>query len=227
MSVAPRLPTPRIEPFISHAASRSLYQGRAEFEITRLFLAGNTGTSLDSPYHRFPDRVDVAGLRLETLVDLPGLRLDAVRRWSHRSGISFNLSNTAVGGCAVLIRTGWDGRWGSKRYWTRGPWLTSTFVEQLIEAGPALVGVDFANVDDQENTSRPVHTSLLNANIPILENLRGLDQLPPSGFRFSAPPLAVVGAASIPVRAFARLETEHTRSSSGPESTSSGRLGSR
>jgi arylformamidase len=209
MSVAPRLPAPRVEPYMSHAASHSLYAGQAAFEITRLFLVGNTGTSLDSPYHRFPDRVDVSELDLEALVDLPGLRLDAVGRRSRRSaGISVDLPASSVTGCAVLIRTGWDRWWGSERYWTGGPWLGRALVERLLEARPALVGVDFANVDDRRDPSRPVHTSLLDANIPILESLRGLDRIPPSGFRVFAAPLAVVGAATIPVRAFARVGTE-------------------
>jgi arylformamidase len=208
MSVAPRLPSPRVEPYISHAASRSLYAGHAEFEITRLFLVGNTGTSLDSPYHRFPDRADVSGLGLDGLVDLPGLRVDAVGRRPQRSGISLNLPEVVLEDSAILIHTGWDSRWGTRPYWTGGPWLGRALVERLLEARPALVGVDFANVDDQRDPSRPVHTSLLDANIPILENLRGLNRLPPSGFRVSAPPPAVAGAATMPVRAFARIETE-------------------
>lgn len=205
MGVAPRLPAPRVEPFISHVASGSLYAGRAAFEITRMFLVGNTGTTLDSPYHRFPDRVDVSGLGLDGLVDLPGVRLDAVRR-RPRSGISADLPDGGLEGSAVLIRTGWDRRWGSKQYWTGGPWLGRALIAALLEARPALVGVDFANVDDQEDPSRPAHTSLLGANIPIVESLRGLDRLPPSGFRVFTPPLAVVGAATIPVRAFALVE---------------------
>ena len=207
MSASPGLPSPRIESYMSHAASQSNYGGRAEFEITRLFLVGNTGTSLDSPYHRFPGRVDVSALRIEALVGLSGLRFDAVRRTSRRSSISVDLPDASIRGCAVLIRTGWDRRWGSEPYWTEGPWLGRTMAERLVEAGPALVGVDFANVDDREDLSRPAHTMLLDANIPILENLRGLDQLPESGFRFFAPPLAVVGASAVPVRAFARLNT--------------------
>jgi kynurenine formamidase len=139
------------------------------------------------------------------MVDLPGLRLDAVRRTSKRSGISVDLPDASIRGRALLIRTGWDRRWGSEAYWADGPWLGRTLAERLVGAGPALVGVDFANVDDRDDLSRPAHTALLDANIPILENLRGLDQLPESGFRVFAPPLAVVGASAIPVRAFARV----------------------
>jgi kynurenine formamidase len=207
MSVAPRLPSPRVEPHISHSASRPIYGGQAEFEITRLFLVGNTGTSLDSPYHRFPARADVSAIPIDAFVDLPGIRLDAVRRTSRRQGISVDLPQASVRGCAVLIRTGWDRHWGTDPYWTEGPWLALPLIERLVEARPTIVGVDFGNVDDRGDPSRPAHTMLLDADIPILENLRGLDQVPQSGFRFFAPPLPVVGASAIPVRAFARLNT--------------------
>lgn len=205
MSVAPRLPSPRVESYISHAASRSAYGGQAEFEITRLFLVGNTGTTIDSPYHRFPGRADVSAIPIQALVDLPGIRLDGVRGTSRRRGISVDFPDPSIKGRAVLIRTGWDRGWGSEPYWTKGPWLGRTLIERLVEARPAVVGVDFANVDDREDLSRPAHTLLLDAGIPILENLRGLDRLPESGFRFFVPPLPVVGASAVPVRAFARV----------------------
>lgn len=214
MSVAPQLPSPRVEPYISHAASRSTYGGQAEFEITRLFLVGNSGTTIDSPYHRFPERCDVSALPLERLVDVPGVRLEADGRRRNPGGLSVDSAGISIRGRAVLIHTGWDRRWGTERYWTEGPWLARPLVERLVEARPALVGVDCANVDDREDLSRPAHTMLLEAGIPILENLRGLDQLPESGFRLFAPPLQVTGASALPVRAFARLKQGRGRSGS-------------
>jgi kynurenine formamidase len=205
MPVAPRLPSPRIEPHLTHAASRAIYGGEAEFEITRLFLVGNTGTALDSPAHRFAGRADVAALPIEALVDLPGTLLDARGRWSRRRGVSVDPPVDHVRGHAVLIRTGWDRRWGSDGYWTGGPWLARSLVDRLLDGRPALVGVDFANVDDPKDLARPAHTRLLDADIPIVESLRALDQLPPTDFRVSTAPLAVAGAAALPVRAFARL----------------------
>lgn len=61
----------------------------------------------------------------------------------------------------------------------------------------ALVGID-----DTSGPSRPAHTALLAAGIPILEHLRGLDQLPPSGFRFHAAPPRSWASAPFPVRAY-------------------------
>lgn len=197
----PGLPVPRIEPYISHAASRSQYGGLAEFEISRLFLVGSTGTYLDSPYHRFPRAPDVAALPLESLAGLTGRSIDA--RFG-RDGREVELDLPAgIAGGAVLIRTGWDARWGTADYWAPGPYLTGPAAEQLVAAGVRLVGVDFWNVDDTRNLSRPVHTTLLGAGIPIVEHLANLADLGIQSFRFFAVPAPIHGAASLPVRAFA------------------------
>lgn len=203
MAVYPGLPSPRIEPLISHLASRDNYGGRAEFSITRLFLIGNTGTYLDSPWHRHVDGPDLAGLPLEAVAGLDGIRLDG----HCPDGRSVLLEATAdeLAGKAVLIRTGWDRRWGTADYWLPGPFLADPTLDLLIGAGPALVGGDFWNIDDPADPARPAHTRLLAAGIPIVEHLRGLDLLPRSGFRFYAAPPAIREAASFPVRAFAEM----------------------
>lgn len=207
MAVAPGLPAPRFEPFLTRAASRSTYSGQAEFEITRLFLVGNTGTSLDSPFHRHADGVDVAGLPVDRLVGLRGLCLDGRRRASFAArGVGGSLPQRSLADCAVLVRTGWDRWWGRSQYWHKGPFLAEELVEDLVAAGVALVGVDFANVDDRADPARPAHTRLLAEGIPIVENLRGLARLPETGFRVHAAPLAVEGAAAVPVRVIAELD---------------------
>jgi arylformamidase len=207
MPAYPGLPGPRIEPLISHAASRAGYGGEAEFEITRLFLAGNTGTYLDSPYHRDPGAPDLASLPLAATTALPGLCLDA-RMGQDGRGIEVDVEPGELAGRAVLLRTGWDDRWGRPAYWRPGPYLAPVLVERLVAAGAALVGIDAWNVDDTTDPSRPAHTRLLRAGILIVEHLTGLGGLPRSGFRFTAAPLAVHGAASIPVRAYAELAPE-------------------
>lgn len=71
--------------------------------------------------------------------------------------------------------------------------------------GAALVGIDAANIDDMTDPTRPAHTRLLAAGIPIVEHLTGLDQLPPTGARLTAVPLRIHGFGTVPVRAFARI----------------------
>ena len=91
-------------------------------------------------------------------------------------------------------------------YFEGHPFLTGDAAETLAEAGAALVGIDSFNIDDVDDGRRPVHTTLLGAGIPIAEHLRGLEQLPTGGFRFSAVPVQVRGMGTFPVRAYADLD---------------------
>jgi len=204
MAAYPGLPPARIFAILDHDASRERYEGKAEFLLGGAELAGNTGTYLDAPFHRFRDREDLARLPLETVVGLPGLIVDPAE--PGRAVSLEGVDEPSLRGRAVLVRTGWDARWGSEEYWSGAPFLPKTVVERLVRAEVRLVGVDFGNVDDTADLSRPAHTGLLEAGIPIVENLRGLEQLPREGFVFSAPPIALVRGAAFPVRAFAQVE---------------------
>lgn len=202
MPVYPGLPRPDVGAILDHAACRKRYGGRAGFLIGRISMACNTGTYLDAPYHRFPDGADLAALPLEKVVGLPGVVVSAPER---PGAVALPEETARWRGRAVLVRTGWDRRWKTDRYWEPGPFLAGADLDRLVAAAPALVGVDFWNVDDTGDPDRPAHTALLAQGIPIVEHLCGLAGLPEEGFRFSAAPLAVARGASFPVRAWAEL----------------------
>jgi kynurenine formamidase len=204
MRAYPGLPSPKIGAFLDHEASRSHYGGQAEFYLGQVDMVCNLGTYLDSPYHRHRDRSDLSQIPLEKVVGVPGIVLDAAA--SPDRSIAVDCSAPELRGRAVLIRTGWDRRWGTDAYWEPGPYLASSFVHLLIRAGATLVGVDFWNVDDTGDPSRPAHTRLLAEGILIVEHLCNLSALPRTGFRFSAVPLRIVRGASFPVRAFAEID---------------------
>jgi len=200
----PGLPVARIEPYLSHDASRPLYADQAEFEITRLFLVGNTGTFLDSPYHRHRDAPDTAALPLRAIAGLRICRLPALLPPGGRA-IDRELPRWVRHGDAVLLQTDWDARWGTPAYWEPGPFVSDLLLDRLLTAGVGLVGIDAWNVDDTADPARPVHTRLLAAGVPIVEHLTGLGAVPTRGARLFAVPPPVVGAASMPIRAFAEL----------------------
>jgi kynurenine formamidase len=118
------------------------------------------------------------------------------------------LDGHEVHGRAVLIQTGWDRHWETERYGTDNPYLTAAGAEWLAAAGAVLVGIDSLNIDDTGDRSRPAHTTLLAAGIPIVEHLCGLERLPPAGFRFHAAPPRLAGVGSFPVRAYAVVTGE-------------------
>jgi arylformamidase len=203
MAVFPGYEGPRVTAALDHEASRPLYHDAAEFYISKVEMVGNTATYLDSPFHRYRDGRDLAEITVEEVAGLPGAVVDGTV--GAERAVSIDVDESRLEGHAVLVRTGWDQRWGTEAYWEPGPYISPETLELLLRARPKLVGVDFWNVDDTEDPSRRVHTALLAEEILVVEHLRGLDALPETGFRFFAVPLAVVTGASMPVRAFAEL----------------------
>ncbi|HEY6642333.1 cyclase family protein [Povalibacter sp.] len=196
------LPAPLICDHLSRADSRKLYAEGTEFQIGKITMVSNTGTYLDSPFHRFADGEDLSGLRLDVLAGLDALVV-RVTGMAGRAIPRDALGALDVRGRAVLVHTGWASHWRTDQYFEGHPFLTADAAEYLQASGAALVGIDSYNIDDTGDGRRPVHTALLGAGIPIVEHLRGLEQLPVSGLRFSAVPPKVRGMGTFPVRAFA------------------------
>ena len=200
MTTYPGLPGPVICDFLSREASRGKYAPGVEFQIGRIDMVANTGTYVDSPFHRYADGTDLAGLTLESLADLDVVLVDAREG---RAVDADRFERLAVEGKAVLVRTGWDAHWGTERYLSGSPYLTADAARLLTDRGAALVGIDSLNIDDMGDPARPVHSTLLGAGIPIVEHLTGLQRLPPGPSRFFAVPAKVAGFGTWPVRAFA------------------------
>ncbi|WP_405066339.1 cyclase family protein [Kribbella sp. NBC_01510] len=207
MITYPGLPAPEISDHLSRQASREIYAAGTEFSISRISMVANTGTYLDSPFHRFAEGADIAALSLSRLTDLDGVVIRVLGSRERAIERSVLLPYD-VAGKAVLIHTGWDRNWGTERYASGYPFLTADAAAWLAAQRPALVGIDSLNIDDAGDDSRPAHTALLDAGIPIVEHLRGLEQLPPYGFRFHAAPPAIEGMGTFPVRAYAVVDQD-------------------
>ncbi len=196
------LPAPVMCDFLSRDDSRSRYDNGAEFSIQTINMVGNTGTYLDSPFHRYADGLDLANLPLESLA-----HLDAVVVASREQAIGpETFDGLDLRGKAVLVRTGWDRHWRTDQYFENHPFLTADAAQHLVNGGAALVGIDSHNIDDTRGRERPVHTILLGRDIPICEHMTGLDQLSEHGARFYAVPPKLVAFGTFPVRAFAIIK---------------------
>jgi kynurenine formamidase len=202
MATHPGIPGPVISTFLSHEASVARYAPGTTFEIGRIDLVANTGTYLDTPAHRFPGREDLAGLSLERVVDLEGIVVDCRGRSEKAIGPEA-FAGLQAAGRAVLVATGWDVHWGTPAYLSDNPFLTEAAAQHLVRAGAALIGIDSLNVDSLADPRRPAHTAILDAGIPLVEHLTGLDRLPSEGWRFFAVPPRIRGMGTFPVRAFA------------------------
>ncbi len=196
------LPVPVISDHLTREQSRSFYAPGTEFHIGKIEMVANTGTYIDSPFHRYRDGDDLAGLDLYSLANLEGL---VIRKHEvDRAITSDDLSGVDVKDKAVLFHTGWDKHWRTEAY-SDGthPFVSDDAAEYLAEHGAALVGIDSYNIDDTGDLRRPAHSILLKHGIPVLEHLSNLASLPNDDFKFFAVPVKVKNFGTFPVRAFA------------------------
>lgn len=198
------LPAPVICDFLSREASRNHYSPGTEFHIGKIELVANTGTYVDSPFHRFPNGKDLADLPLTSLAELEAV----VVRPEVQPGRGIGpeaFAAAEIRGRAVLVNTGWSRHWRTDQYFEGHPFLTEGAARYLQENGAVLVGIDSYNIDSTADGRRPAHTILLGNEIPVCEHLCGLEALPPSDFRFSAVPVKVRAFGTFPVRAYASV----------------------
>lgn len=193
------LPAPMICDWLSREASRAKYAAGTEFHIGKIEMIANTGTYIDSPFHRYADGKDLSELPLESVADLDCVVV-RVDRSQQRAIDQISADVERVRGRAVLFDTGWDRHWRTDNYFEGHPHLTERLAEWLVKAGVALVGIDSMNIDDTDSGERPVHSVLLGRDIPIVEHMRGLHEVPAEGGRFFGVPVKAFG--TFPIRAF-------------------------
>jgi kynurenine formamidase len=200
------LPAPVIGDWLSRESSTARYAAGTTFQIGKIELLANTGTYIDSPFHRYEDGRDVAGYALDAVADLHGVVVRATGDGARLIDAS-RFARLDIKGKAVLVHSGWDRHWRTDTYSAgEHPFLTRDAAEHLVNAGAALVGIDSLNIDDDKDGTRPAHTVLLGEGVAIVEHMTNLAALPDSGFHFFAVPPRIKGMGSFPVRAFARLD---------------------
>lgn len=203
----PGVPAPVITPHLTRAEAESKYASGTTFVMDIVALPGNTGTYIDTAFHRYAGGADLAALSLETLVDVPTevFRLAD----SKRRGIPASMFyERDVRGKAVLLHTGWDRHFGTPEYGVGAPFLTDDGVRYLAEQGATLVGIDSINIDDTSvdaNGQRPAHSVFLASGIHVVEHLTNLDALPPSHALLTVVPPKIENFGTFPVRAFAKV----------------------
>ncbi len=199
------LPAPVICDYLSREDSRERYGPGTEFQIGRIDMIANTGTYLDTPFHRYAHGKDLSEIELENLTGLDG----TIVRVPFNERLAVTAEDFAghdLSGRAVLVHTGWSEFWNTEAYFDSHPFLTEQAAKFLVDAGAKLVGIDSHNIDDSRGKLRPVHTALLGAGVLIVEHLRGLENVPDRDFTFSAVPPKFKGVGTFPVRAFVSCE---------------------
>ena len=201
MKTYPGLPEPRAEVLIDYDSGR--YGGLSEFYIASLHCCGNTGTYVDAPIHRYRGGTDLAGLSLDRLAHIPLLVVDALDVLSIGPDLFRGLK---MAGRAVVVRTEWSRHWRTDAYFGENPHLTEEACQALLDGGALFAGIDSVNIDALPDLRRPAHTTLLAAGVPICEHMTNLSALPKEGGYLHAAPIAWVGGATFPVRAYVLVD---------------------
>jgi kynurenine formamidase len=202
------LPAPIICDYLSREASREIYTPGTEFQIGKIEMVSNTGTYIDTPFHRYADGEDLSEIGLERLAYLPATVVRIPEADQPAIDVRHMPPPDRVRGQAILVHTGWSRHWRTDRYFENYPHLTGEAASYLVEHGAALVGIDSHNIDAQKDMSRPVHTRLLGAGIPIVEHMTNLDPVPDSGGRLYATPVKFKGVGTFPVRVFVQIDNQ-------------------
>lgn len=170
-------------------------------------LPAHSGTHVDAPGHVLPGAPMLAELPLSRFAG-PGVVLDL----RARPGLAVTEADLAphlelllaLAPAFALLHTGDEARWGQADYYSAGAHLTPSAARLLAGlAGLSGIGMDAGSADAAGSHELPAHRALLDAGLIIVENLRGLDQLPRQGFDFFCLPL--LGLDGSPVRAAALL----------------------
>ncbi len=197
------LPAPIICDFLSREASKKVYGEGTTFQIGKIEMCSNTGTYLDTPFHRYEEGKDLSQIDLDACASLEGVKLVVPESVTAIDESFF--AGLEVRGKALLVQTNWSRHWNTEAYYEGHPHLTEGAARYLRDQGVRLVGIDTYNIDDIKGKDRPVHTTLLGAEILIVEHMCNLAVVPASGFKFYAVPVKIKGFGTFPVRAFAQL----------------------
>ena len=198
------LPAPVICDYLSRENSKKFYAEGTEFQIGKIEMVSITGTYIDCPFHRFENGKDLSEVGLESFTDLDAVVISVPFSETLEITEAY-IRNHKIRNRAVLFHTGWDSNWNTDKYYENHPYLTEGAAKYLRDGGAKLVGIDSHNIDSTVGKTRPVHTTLLGAEILIVEHLCNLYSLPKEGFTFSAIPPKFKGVGTFPVRAMAKL----------------------
>jgi kynurenine formamidase len=179
------------------------------------------GTHLDAPIHFARDRETAEQVPLERLVG-PVVVIDVSDkaaadrdyRVTAADIVAFEAKHGRIEpGTRVLVRTGWSSRWPDAAAYLghatdaaklHFPSYGEEAARLLVEERKvALIGIDTASIDYGPATDFPVHRIAAAANVPGLENLTGLEALPPRGAILMALPMKIEGGSGGPTRVVA------------------------
>jgi kynurenine formamidase len=192
------------------------------YAANRFRAAEHGGTHIDAPIHFFEGRNTVEQIPLERLIG-PGVVVDVSEKCAADADYQITPSDLRawetehrreLNDVIVLLRTGWSRHWPDRAKYLgtedRGeeavaklhfPGLHPSAAQWLAqERRVKAVGIDTASIDHGQSRRFQSHVTLFEQQIPALENIAYLDQLPVSGFTVIALPMKIAGGSGAPLR---------------------------
>lgn len=176
----------------------------AGFLEKKITMYSHTGTHVDAPAHLIKNHKTLDLYPIEHFHGT-ALMLDFENSVSDLIGVA-DLephSKDIKGLDYLLIHTGWSKHWGSEKYYSGYGVLSLEAADWLTGFKLKGIGLDTISADPADTQNYPVHKTLLQKDIIIIENLKNLRSLPYSIFKFSCFPIKFKEADGSPVRAVA------------------------
>ena len=202
---APHLPAVEVVPVANHDVERR--------SVQRVTFGTHVSTHFDAPLHAIPGGQTIDEIPLDVFIGTTAMvRIDGVSKdnpidESHLREFEEVLRTNE----RIILVTKWaEETWGTVEYFTEGPYLTRAASHYLADFALKLVGIDFPNIDSNEETKpgipAPNHNIVLSKGVILLENLLRLNEIKSDTFHLMALPLRLVGGDGCPGRAIAQVE---------------------
>ncbi|MEI7788693.1 MAG: cyclase family protein [Chlorobiaceae bacterium] len=187
-----------------HLLSSIEKDGFAEQQFT---LSSHTGTHVDLPSHILPAGRSLDDCSLDRFIG-KGFAIDLRDSVSGAITIeALQVFQDQLQKCEfLLLCSGWSKFWGTAEYYTGYPVLSSAAALWLGGFQLKGIGVDMISVDASDSGDFPVHRTLLEKGILLIENLADLSPLFGTSFTFFAFPLKIAHAEASPLRAVAIVD---------------------
>ena len=192
------------------------------YAANRFSAPEHGGTHIDAPIHFFQSGKTVDQIPLSRLSG-EGACVDVTQQCAADRDYLVTVEDfaawernheTTLADKIVLIHTGFASWWLDRARYLGTSATGRAAVSQLHFPGldPAAatwlatrrhikaIGIDTASIDHGPSREFASHVNLFRHNVPALENITGLHQLPPSGFRVVALPMKIAGGSGGPCR---------------------------
>ena len=216
---------PTAQPFKLEKASEGMTPQGYWYASYNFSASEHVGTHMDAPFHFAQGKWTADQVPLSRTVG-PGVVVDVSAKAAADAGYQLQTADLRAwekrhgaisAGAIVLMHSGWGKFWGDrKRFFgtdapgdvanLRFPGFSREAAEFLVkERKVAAVGTDTPSIDYGASRDFIVHQILGRANVPIFENVSGLDRLPAKGATIFAAPMKIQGGSGAPLRIFALL----------------------